>query len=670
MRTYTPREPERNQDVTAKAGTLAPDQPAKREAQAVTNLIQEAIENFMQHPITIVEGLQFNQYQLLTTLHYYLNSQFETGDTNENGEDRFFHNIITPRNAHATKNIDLDSKDLLITADHEEGWWFSFLLRNEVHDWMRKPHVQFGKLLNDLATNLPNFGKVIWKKCGYGDDIYIKEVDLRDAIFDPSAPTIKDSSMFIERTIMAPWQIMKKVNADEGAWDREAAIRVIRKAQVKKDKFLKQGSPTSGNDSEYSVTDTLPSSDVYEVHGWFPKDSLALLNEEASESEEEDDLDVEYVYCKFVIGGMEDDGSGEVLFYEEVEPDDFPYMEFNYFRRVPGRCLPQGNGEVLIPLQIRINELVNRFFAALRTGSLHLWQTTGRTSYKNLLQDAQDGDIIETDKEITAIPTELRAFNQYQVELNNIEAQADRLCNTVEVVTGESLPTNTPFRLGAQLSMSANKVFDQVREDIGLTLTHVFQDWILPEIMDSMTEEHVLEVLGSVDEIKMFDEQYRNFLMVQSLKDFILSQERLPTQEEMDVAKEQLAEQLKSSSRKVKVEKGYFSTDKIKSLRIFFDFTDERKNFAAEKESMSNLLQIIASNPAILQNEEARTIIGRIMEYSGISPLLLASFASKPTKPALMGDGAASPAAEAFNQNPGDAGMGAEARQTSQAAAA
>lgn len=677
MRTYTPREPERNQDVTAMAGTGV-EQPEAREAESVTALVQEAIKNFMENPITIVEGLTFSQYELLTTLHFYLNSRFETGDKNENGEDRFFHNIIVPRNAHATKNIDLDSKDLLITSDHEEGWWFSFLLRNEIHAWMRKPHVQFGKLLNDLATNLPNFGKVIWKKCGHGDDVYIKEVDLRDAIFDPSAPTIKDSGMFIERTIMAPWEIMAKVREKEGAWDKQAAIRIIRKAQAKKDKFLKQGSPTAANDSEYSLTDTQPNADVYEIHGWFPKQSAMEAglapggyddDEEAYSDEGEDNLDVDYVYCKIVIGGIEDDGTGEVLFIDECDPEDFPYMEFNYFRRVPGRCLPQGNGEVLIPLQIRINELVNRFFSALRTGSLHLWQTTGRTAYKNLLQDAQDGDIIETDKEITAIPTELRAFNQYQVELNNIETHADRLCNTVEVVTGESLPTNTPFRLGAQLQMSANKIFDQVREDIGMTLTHVFEQWILPNIMDEMSIEHVLDIMGSVDEIKMFDEQYRNYLMIQSLKDFILGQERLPTEEEMLVAKEQLAEQLKTSTRKVQVEKGYFVMDKIKSLRIYFDFTDERKNFSAEKESMSNLLQIIAANPAILQSEEARTLIGRIMEYSGISPLLLASFASKPTDPKMAPDKAAAPAAEAYAASPGDAGQGADVRQTAAAGA-
>ena len=277
MKNYTPKEPERNQDAAASAGEYTPEAQESRDARPMSEIIAEAVDNFTTLPIIIVEGLEFKHYGLLTTIHYYLNSRFESGDLDENGDQRYFHNIITPRNAHATKNIDLDTKDMLITSDSEEGWWFSFLLRNELQAWMRKPHVQFGKLLNDLATNLPNFGMVIWKRCGVGKDVYIKEVDLRDAIFDPGCETIRDSGIFIERSVIKPWDAMAK--AKEGYWDRSNVIAAIRSAQAKKDEFLKQGSPQAPSEQQYSVTDTTPSLDAWEVHGWFPRQSLEAEGE-------------------------------------------------------------------------------------------------------------------------------------------------------------------------------------------------------------------------------------------------------------------------------------------------------------------------------------------------------------------------------------------------------
>lgn len=621
---------------------------------SLTDIISSAARNFRQYPITIMEGLTFNQYELLRTTHFYLNSTFESGPLDENGDERYFHNIITPRNQHATKNIDLDTKDLLVNADAEEGWWFSFFLRNKFQEWMKEK--QFGKLLNDLATNLPNFGKVIWKKCGEGEDMEIKEVDLRDCVFDPSAKTIypKDNGIFLERTIMEPWKMMEMT--EYGGWDKEAVVDCIREATSKRDKFIGADGVPSSATSEYSLTDTLPVSDVWECYGFFPKEVIAELEGEEVETPSEDDAsDVEYVYLKVCLGNLES-GSPQILYWtDDIDPEeDFPYKELNWFRRIPGRCLPQSNSEVLVSLQIRMNELVCRFFKALRMGSLHLFQVKTAGGASNLHADAQDGDIIVSKDPIQPIATEIRAFQQYQNEVQNIERQADMLCNTPEVVTGDNLPTNTPFRLGAQMSAASNKVFDQVREDIGLVLTEVFNDWIVPEIMDNLSDESVLEVLGSVEEMKMFDEQYRKYLAAQSVKDYVLKSNRLPTEEEFKTLEAALASELKGKSRKAKIEKKYFTPERIKSLRVFFDWTEERKNFTAQRDSMSTMLQIIASNPAILQNEESRTLMGRIMESLNISPLILSSFASKPT-PAAPAMPAASPAAQ------GGAGDGTDA---------
>lgn len=626
------------------AGTQVPKD--YQTSRTLSELLTSSVRNFIQYPIVIVPGVTFDHYDTLKTIHAYLNSTFLSGSLDENGDERYFHNIITPRNAHATKNIDLDTKDILFSVDNPEGWWFSFLLRNRLQSWMRE--AGFAQLLNDLATNLPNFGKVIWKKCGEGNELTVKEVDLRDCVFDPSAPTIRDSGLFLERSIMEPWKIMDKVKT--GGWNKEAALCIIRGTSTKRDKFIANGGSPATPTSQYSLTDALPIADVWECWGWFPCEAIDAYYEGDSEdlksrvkkdaedtADNAEDEDVEYVYAKIIVGNL-DSGSPEILYLdEEVDEEDFPYKEINFFRRVPGRCLPLSNSEVLITLQVRMNELVSRFYKAVRMGSLHLFQTKQGIAYKNLMQDAQDGDVIVSKYPIDPIATEIRAFQQYATEYNNIQNQADLLCNTYDIVTGDNLPTNTPFRLGSQMAQNANKIFDQVREDCGIAITEVFQDWILPELMDDLSLATTMDVIGSTDELKMFDEAYRKYLSMQSLKDYILKNNRLPTEDEMDVLDKALAVQLKDKSRKVTIPDKYFTMDKIKSLRAYFDVTDERKNFTAQRDSLSTLLQTIAANPMILENEDSRRLIGYIMESLGMSPMALPSFTSKPVPKNPMG---------------------------------
>jgi len=643
------------------AGSAGARNPKRRREEAsAADIIANAVDNYAQFPILIVEGVPFHQLELLKTEHRYLNSEFEGKSTatdplervalDENGDDLYFHNIIVPRNAHATKNIDIDRKDIAVSSDTPDGWFFSFFLRNEIQQWMQD--TGFGKLLNDLATNLPNFGKVIWKRTGSGDDLRIEEVDLRDVVFDPSAKTIADSALFIERsTSMPPWKIMQKCgNREDGGWNEGACREIIAQAQAKHDTFIRKSGADTTQLTQFSLSDTMPNPDIWECYGWFSQEILdELKGVEEKKGESTDDC--EYYYLKIVVGGLESKAPN-VLFWEECDWEtDFPYKEFNWFRRVPGRCLPQSNTEVLIGLQIRINELINRFFTALRMGSLQVYQTRKNTVQRNLLTDMQNGDIIVTKDPLEPIQTEVRAFGQYETELNNIERQADLLCNTTDIITGENMPTNTPFRLAAQLGVSAAKIFDQVREDIGLVLSEVFYEWVLPEIIEDLTLEHVLEVTGSVDEMKMFDEQFRKFQAAQSLKKYILQTNRLPTAEQMGVLESAISDDMKNRSRKVMIEDGFFTMEKCRSLRIYFDVSDERRNLVAERETKSTLLQIIAANPAVLESEEARMLLGGIMESSGISPMVLASFASKPTpkapNPAM--------AAPAENQSPASA---------------
>lgn len=650
--------------IDAVAGAFAPsanvDNVHIGSANSLATLLTEMKKNFLEKDVEIVKGLTFNQYRTLERISYYLNSRFQDGDYDENGNQKYFHNIITHRNSQAAKSIDMDTKDMLVTTDVEKGYWLSWILRMELRDWMDEDG--FALKLNMMAERLPQYGSFVWKKTLCKDDdgseyVSVKEVDLRNLINDQGAETLRDSQIVAERILMTPQEMRDKI--ENGGWDKDQVERAIKNAGStgKKNHFLTQRETASA--ATYSVTDTVPTIDVYEMYGWVPEPILP----ETIRPENPDPL--KYQYVQGVVTGINTGEIGGILYAKIIDPELFPYKEV-HMRKQHGRWLGLGNTELLFTLQQRVNELVNRFFTALRLGSIHIFQTRGSLYLKNLLQDLLDGDIIESSHPIEPVETSLRAFAQYETELKNIESLADQMCNTFEIVTGESMPAATPFRLGAQLSVNANKFFEFVRQNCGILIGDVMMEWILPSLAEDLTEEHILTLMGSSEEYSQFIEAYSQSLMMDQVKQYILTVGYLPMQQDFEVAHKALLDQLKGGEKKIKVEKGFIKEQDLEDLRIRFSSTSENNNKAADQATLGNILQIITSNPAILQDPNARMIIGKIMEMSGMSPITIAGFVSAPAQPATPPGmppgtppgtpGAASPAMSKFSTNPGSAG--------------
>jgi len=636
------------------AGIYANGSTDSKQSYNLVELIRQMKKNFIERDIEIMDGLMFNQYKTLRTIHYYLNSKFEGGDLDENGNEKFFHNIINHRNAHTTKNIDLDTKDVRVETDVEGKYWATWLMRMELRAWMKE--ADFSVNLNQVAEDLPKFGSVVWKKTVDTDEngesiVCVKSVDLRDLIVDQTADRLRDSQVVCERIVMSSQQVQDKI---KDGWDETAVKALVATGNmpVRKKKYLENRDVESSG--AYSLTDTLPSIDVYEVWGWIPE---TYLPEKIRPSDPDP---TKYKYVMAVVGGIEAGAQSQTLYAEIASEEDFPYKEL-HMRKTPGRWLGIGNTELLIPLQVRMNELINRFFTALRLGSVHLFQTRGKLLQKNLLQDSQDGDIIESTHPIDPLTTEIRAFAQYQNEMNSIEMLADKICNTPEVVTGAAMPSATPFRLGAQQGVAAAKIFDFIRENFGIFVGEVVCDWILPSIGESITEEHVLNLMGSAEDLAVFDEAYRKSVLFEQVKDYVLKSHYLPSQEEFATAEKALADQMKGSDKKIKIEKGFFDAEFIEKCRIICDPTGETVDKTAQGETLGNILQIVTSNPMIMQDPNGRMIIGKIMESAGISPISLSGFISQPDS-SLLPPGApeaaaaASPSQKKFAQNPGSAG--------------
>lgn len=601
------------------AGTFSQNDTRRSSGSSLTDLVTQTRKNFLEHSVTIVEGLEFNQYDVIIREYLYLNSTFEGGSIDEVGNEKYFHNIINYRNAAIAKSIEIDVKDLYIDTTQECGYWFSWLLRQELLDWARESGLS--ALLNRTARAIPDHGSVVWRK--HIDDEGIMEiefVELRDIICDQTMPELCDSQIKMFRHIMSPWEMRAKAS-----WDQVAVERLI-KASGKQGESLPREikeNPTVVAKSQ-ALSPVQAEIDVYEVWGNVPETYIpswrygdfGIKNPDPNK----------FVYVMAVVGGVEAGSGSEVLYIQPATEEDFEdnYKEF-HFGAYRGRWKRESNTEALFSCQVRINELVGRFFRSLRLGSLHLFQTQGPMVAKNLLTDLDDGDILESREPINPIQTEIRAFAQYQNEVHAIEVLADRISNISEVVTGEALPAGTPFRQSQQLAQTAGRHFEFIREDFGIFMSEVFQDWILPYLKNELKKEHILNITGSAEELGRFDEAVRKSIIFSNLKDFVLKSNRLPTADELSIAEESLADQLSKQKRQTKIEKDFFKD--IDSVKIRFSVTNEAVDLTKQAETLTNLLAIAQQNPAVFSDPNARAVISQLMEMSGISPITIAGLA-------------------------------------------
>ncbi len=277
------------------------------------NLIRQELEDYKED-ITIVDGVTFNQKEMIEKIHRFLNSKFLNGDIDVDGDRKHFFNIVKNPCGVETKATDFDTKNIKIltadTGDPEQTWYFE----RDLKFWMKDQN--FGRVLNRIFEERPKFGSVVIKTIK-GEPFF---VDLRNFACEPSADTLDDSAYIIERHIYTPRQFRKV--GEELNWDN--IDEVIEEA--------KKG------DDRHIIT--------YERYG------------EVAEEE-----GYRRIIYADVGKDQKDDITGEMVPHSGVlvqddKVDTHPYTELHR-EKIPGRWLGVGLVEILEEPQIRHNMIAN-----------------------------------------------------------------------------------------------------------------------------------------------------------------------------------------------------------------------------------------------------------------------------------------------------------------------
>ena len=524
----------------------------------VFKIIEQEVKDYITEQVEIFEGYNFSQYKLIKRIVYYQNQVYPKGKLDSHGNYKYWFDIISPRIDSEVKNIDFDTKDIQVYSDSDKDSARVLIANGFLKEWLK--NTGQGEKINEIVEDGSGWGNVIFKKIKGGYEI----CDIRNVfVINQTAKSLNDSPV-IERHILTQSDLREK----EGIWKN--IDNVIKSCG---------GKLFSSTLSENPKETENPYYEIFERNGEISQEDLFEAMGKSGGSPDK------YVLAKIVVAGMKKKGNKKDIKYI-LYADTIPYMPYKEYHRgrFQGRWFRVGMYELLMDIQTRSNEIGNQIARGLEWSSKTIFRSKDKVIAQNVLDDLSSGDIIRSE-DLSQVQVRMQGLDQLIADWNRLMQLADKLSNSYEVVTGETLPSGTPFRLGALLNQNANKLFDFIREKLTLSLQSLVEEWVLPDLLKDLKAKDVLRITGDDEWLSRYYEILVNSWYVRNL--IVIGPHSLEEANFLKMGK--LQELLKSKEATIDLEKGYWREFKP---RIGINITGERVALMAELETLANFINL------------------------------------------------------------------------------
>lgn len=565
----------------------------------------DQLEKDYQKPITITDGLTLNYSERKKIIEFYINSRY----LNQEG-DEFDVPFMNTGNANADLSkvaTDFDTKDIRAEADEGENYDISLSFNKEIYDWMKR--VNFAKTLNEMNSIRVDYGITLVEKV-------MKMVDGKEelVIETPEIQNLEfDGTNILGRPIIQTLYM----SADEYAEKKEVWENVREVLTIMNNR--------SERDDGQIV--------VKKITGKFP---VSVFKEIEGEAVDEEDKFTYARYCFYVTCI-----NGNKIYNYGYEEDENPYKMLAWKKRA--KRPPVGVIEEGIHSQIWTNDVIQKEHAWFELASKWVGQSASKKlKGRNIMSETDNGTILEHEdnKPITTVQMIASAVPEFQSLIDKWGKQFDRAVAVTDAARGENPPSGQAFRLQALVQQQSTSQFDHRREDMGIFIVELFNDWILPWLAKKFNKEHILSSDYSAEELRTMDENYGNHRANEWAKKKILnygdSKESAATADEYEALKQAGKDFIGQTKEKrfLDIPKNYYKDFKPK---ITIVTTGEQKNKMAVLETMSNVLTLYMTNPAVFQTDPtAKQLLAFILEKSGagVSPVTLGLGQNKTMVPA------------------------------------
>jgi len=484
------------------------------------------------------KGYKFNQADTLNLIEFVGASKFEKGEKDSEGFEKVYLNSSVFRADVASKQIDIDVKDIAIIPEDSMSDIPCTIARKKFKDWAKE--VGLGIDLNDMVEKYPFYGSLVVKTRGKEFDI----IDLNKLRNQQDAKSLNEASYVIIEHTMKPWEAQLMPDWDlsglEYEWDEDLVIQ--------------------------------------ERYGRVPKQFF-----DATADDDESVDTVSYV----VLSTKANKKDGDVLFIEEIKSR--PFKECHWKRRA-GRWLGIGEIENNFENQKARNAVFNMRMRSTLWSSKNIFQSTDESIGKNLVSEVRDGEVLQImpNGNITPVNTQTKALADYNATDDVVEKNSDQKSFTYEVATGEQMQSGTPFRLGVLLSNSVNSHFGLKREKLALMLKELLYDYIFPSFAKELNKESIEYIYSGVDGYEELIELIANAKLGEFIDKSVFEEGRVPSLQEQASYRDAI-KALRGAD--IQILKDSFKDIKYK---IDIVITGESVNLQAKIETLTNLYTSLA----------------------------------------------------------------------------
>ena len=591
--------------------------------KSVQELVREMENNDINGKTTSSKYVEFSMREDIDKTEAYLNSKHISGDKDYLGREKPFFNIVKAAVNIWYRATDIDRKNIKVRASSQSNIVAAFLATLKLQDWMKRE--AFGKFLNEWGLSLARHGSSVLKFIEKGNELCCQVMDWNNIIVDA---VDFDNNIKIEKLWFTPAQLKKQKNYDQKLVNRLLETETTRKTI---------GGLQKDNKSGY-----IP---VYEVHGELSRAQYKMAKgEEVLEGDDD-----EYFHQMHVITFVENKGDGSSgNSYEDYtlfcgRESKSPYM-LTHLLEMDGQTYAGGAVKNLFEAQWMVNHSQKQIKDQLDLASKIIFQTAdGSLAGQNALVNIENGDILlhADGKPLTQLQN-VPNITAMQLFANDWKQNANNINGISEAMQGDNPPSGTAWRQTQALLQESHSLFEAMTENKGLALIDMLTTYIIPYFKKQLNNSDEIALTLEEHQIKQIDLAYLPNEVTrrinQKKKQAILSGHIYdPGVEAADMAAAQAEIQasLKGDQRFIKPSDVGNATwkDVFKDLEwnLDYDITGEAEDVQGAMQTLTTVLQTIATNPLILQDPNMKLVFNKILNYAGgISPLEISTAQSQP----------------------------------------
>lgn len=562
--------------------------------------------------------VELSMYEDIQRIEAYANSKHITGEKDSKGRPKPFFNIVTAIENVWYRATDIDRKNIRVKTTKAKKLILSFLATAKLHDWMNK--ADFGTFLNKWGRALARYGSVVIKSVEKDGKLIIEVVPWNNLIVDPTD--------FANNLIIQKLELTKAQLYSNKAYD---------KAMVEELCSSRKARTTLGKQSKDNRNDYIT---LYEVHGLMPKSYITGLEEDEDVYEQQ-----MHVISNIATKDGRKTTNKQVTLFSSYE-DKSPYM-LTHLIEEDGRTLSIGAIQSTFDSQWMVNHTAKQIKDQLDLASKLLFQTSDPNFIgQNVVSAADTGTVLvhEINQPLTQVQNNSHDISALQAYSNQWTVNAQSLTSTPDAIRGSTMPSGTAYRQVAILNTESHSLFTIMTQSKGLHLEQLMRLHILPFLkkreLNSSDEISATLSLYGIDKISsLFIEEEAKKEHNKIVKDALLSGNRETLNGlNLEDIKSKISNDISQQGNERFIKPSDIESVTWKELFKDFEWdvdvevTSENTDKEATLLTLNTVLQTIASNPAILQDPNAKLILNKILEESGrISPAELSTIANTAT---------------------------------------